>query len=175
MKVRKFISVPCASKYLCKPHTPKQSFLLIMITIIMDVYTRQYKNTLGDPSENEKYDRQKALRSPSYERSAKYFYPACTKCRLQARHKMQVANERTLRHRSTLLLTPSSFILRSSSKRDTARSLQITWDGSYPSYFASQDLHVVNLTNGYFSVARSNCCTPDVARSPHEKKIFCPE
>ena len=92
----------------------------------MDVYTRQYKNTLGDPSENEKYDRQKALRSPSYERSAKYFYPACTKCRLQARHKMQVANERTLRHRSTLLLTPSSFILRSSSKRDTARSLQIT-------------------------------------------------
>ena len=111
------------------------------------VYTREYKNTPGDLSENEKCYRQKVLRSPSYERSAKYFYRACTKCRLQARHKMQICveNERTLRHRSTLFLIPSE-------KREIFRSLQNNSRRFLPKLIwqSIKILHVVNLTNEYF-------------------------
>ena len=111
------------------------------------MYTREYKNTPGDLSENEKCYRQKVLRSPSYERSAKYFYRACTKCRLQARHKMQICvqNERTLRHRSTLFLIPSD-------KREIFRSLQNNSRRFLPKLIwqSIKILHVVNLTNEYF-------------------------
>ena len=122
--------------------------------VTMDVYTRQYKNTSGEPSENEKYDRQKALRSPSYERSAKYFYPACTKCRLQARHKMQVTNERTLRHRSTLLLSPSGFISRFSRKSEAARSLQGNLRWFLPKLFWQS-----RFTRGEFDEWVFFCCS----------------